>query len=589
MKIGSLQQLLFWGWLCGNVGAAQELERLERRHGDEGTGVVLQHRLRDFSPIATDLENQEEFLSVDPLPDSRIPSRFLRGNESACAAQGNCSACTTHSVWCHWCEHDQACHSRGSPYGCVSGIGCDKKDNGGKDDDDDDDDDDSKSKNNTACAAHTTCTECSLSSYSCHWCGHDNACHAIGSFYGCLTGVDCFSNDRCKRPEPEPIVDPPTDEPTIKSFPLVAILVFSSILACCATMCYCCACGLKGAYDDLAYIAPSDEAVNQIIDDHMMSNDEEDDDAEDDVDPSTPLLADSDPGAAVTTTDASISNPEVSVPEQTGDGDEEDAAVDDDLQPEQAGETDGENQYVQIIDIEEQQQQQREARSVLTGNTTTPRRRGKHVQHMFNICSACYCMTIAIIAGFAYGSIRYFPKPPIYNICNDDVAWKSLFKTMTSMKVEADFQILASVANFNGIDVCVEKNSGGSFRHGNASVGTFDIPPTCIEANSISDILIIAHFSPDRWKSFSIGRDYMSGNLVLEVAAEGTVRVPSLWNFSYHGQFDNIVVHVNRSSDRHFCHCPKWNDEKNSSEISLLEEFSGEIGDNLLAWELPDV
>ena len=45
-----------------------------------------------------------------------------------------------------------------------------------------------------ACASYTDCLSCSNSSMTCHWCSNDNACHTIGSPYGCLTGVNCYSN-----------------------------------------------------------------------------------------------------------------------------------------------------------------------------------------------------------------------------------------------------------------------------------------------------------------------------------------------------------------------------------------------------------
>lgn len=45
-----------------------------------------------------------------------------------------------------------------------------------------------------ACASYQDCLSCSNASMTCHWCSKDNACHTIGSPYGCLTGVNCYSN-----------------------------------------------------------------------------------------------------------------------------------------------------------------------------------------------------------------------------------------------------------------------------------------------------------------------------------------------------------------------------------------------------------
>jgi hypothetical protein len=52
--------------------------------------------------------------------------------------------------------------------------------------------------------------------------------------------------------------------------------------------------------------------------------------------------------------------------------------------------------------------------------------------------------------------VHYFPAKPVYNICNDNVAWKSLIDSMASMKVSADFEILASVNNPNHFDVALD-------------------------------------------------------------------------------------------------------------------------------------
>lgn len=56
-----------------------------------------------------------------------------------------------------------------------------------------------------ACASYHNCLSCSNSSMTCHWCAADNACHTIGSPYGCLYGVNCYGNEACVRTEPQPM------------------------------------------------------------------------------------------------------------------------------------------------------------------------------------------------------------------------------------------------------------------------------------------------------------------------------------------------------------------------------------------------
>lgn len=106
----------------------------------------------------------------------------------SCSQLSTCQNCTN-TYTCHWCEKSQSCHARGSIHGCAWGNKCK-------------DPNPPKKKNNT-CAAQTTCSDCAKHSHFCHWCEHDNACHSVGSRFGCAIGVDCYSNDRCRRTEPE--------------------------------------------------------------------------------------------------------------------------------------------------------------------------------------------------------------------------------------------------------------------------------------------------------------------------------------------------------------------------------------------------
>ena len=92
--------------------------------------------------------------------------------DSSCFSIKDCGDCTK-TYTCHWCNHDDACHAKGSVHGCSWGGTCQAPEPKG-------------------CAAHTTCSECALSGHTCHWCAFDNACHAVGSPHGCASGVSSF-------------------------------------------------------------------------------------------------------------------------------------------------------------------------------------------------------------------------------------------------------------------------------------------------------------------------------------------------------------------------------------------------------------
>jgi hypothetical protein len=94
---------------------------------------------------------------------------------------------------------------------------------------------------------------------------------------------------------------------------------------------------------------------------------------------------------------------------------------------------------------------------VLPRRARLPVTRSRHMQRLFHLCTACYVVQIALIGGFVYGAIRYFPKIPTYSVCNDAVAWKSIIDSLTSLKPSADFEILGSISNPQPLDSLVTK------------------------------------------------------------------------------------------------------------------------------------
>lgn len=459
-------------------------------------------------------------LASDATPGLRSLSSLeaTKWNE-ACEAHETCDECTTTSTWCHWCDFDNACHSKGSIYGCRVGSTC-----GAPSDDD-------RNKTDDGCSAHKTCRDCALSSHTCHWCAHDNACHVVGSVYGCAVGVDCYSNERCRRMESEPITDFTFYE--MGPIPMMVTLMLASTMICCATICYGVAGCLRGAYDDLIDAAATPDA---------------------DADLEEPLLL------AHESDDFAQETPEAAR------GADEDAAADDLAGGVEDGSDDGdgeENAEVQDEVVEETPLVTPMASTRPSAAPSRSRRlqsrRSKHMNCLFAACSLCYYLTVGGVIAICYASFRYFPKRPAYNICNDAVAWNSIIDSLASLNPGADFQLLASVANPNHFDVALDMG-GGSFRHNGVEIGQYTIPPVTADAMSITDVMVIAHLSADKWDALSLTAEYYRGKLVLNVDAAATIRVPFLFDYSFEAELKNLVVHVNEMSDRHLCSCPTWSD-----------------------------
>lgn len=374
-------------------------------------------------------------VEVSPLPEAsdlewpwsgKKDDKNKTLEDHTCRGHANCTTCAENS-WCHWCSHGQSCHARGSVYGCAYGASCDR--------------DDDHHKNETdpsGCTAHGTCGECALASHFCHWCAHDNACHDVGSRYGCVTGVDCYSNDRCKRTEPEPITD--TVFTQIGPLPLLVLAILCALLFCCASTCFCVASGVKGAYDDLAGLAGDQGRMREPLLEQPRQQ------SRITQVPVVPV----DTAAAVD--DAADADVDVDSEQVVGDD-----TANDSVHMVLSEEGNNADDYVRVADDEEGANVGTEENApLLVVPQQRTARRPRHMQRLYNTCTACYIVTVTVIAVLFVGTVRYFPSKPTYSICNDNVAWKSLIDSMASMKVSADFEILASVNNPNHFDVALD-------------------------------------------------------------------------------------------------------------------------------------
>jgi len=442
----------------------------------------------------------------------------------------------------------------GSVYGCTWGSSCQPKPPPVPPQDHND---------TSGCHLAETCSECATKSHLCHWCGHDNRCHVVGSVYGCVTGVDCYSNDRCMRRSPEPIDHLVFTK--ISAVPLFVIVSISLSIFLCSSFCCCLAGGIKGAYDDLADLAadatpippallpraaaPSAvaAAAATVVPATQNSNSNQDELGEgrqhgETTSPGTGSDPDENDEVHLNETSALVNSSQDSDRPMNGD------------------------EYVRLVEGSDDEDDEY-YRSRHRNNPPV------HMKRMYNACVGCYLVTVVVTGFFCFTAIRMFPKIPEYNICNDALAWKSVIDSITSMKVTTDIEILASVSNPNHFAVALDMGRG-SFTHNQAFVGTFDIPPVTIEAMSVTDFLIIAHISPQTWDALSLTEDYYQGKLVLDVDAQAEIRIPAFRDYTYAANLKDIIVHVNQLSDRHLCACPTWSDTKNGTVAVATGEIS---------------
>lgn len=509
------------------------------------------------STVNVDCHDHSDELSSRSL--LQWPWSKNKTSDNQCSSYQNCTACSEVSRSCHWCPKDDECHAIGSWYGCAIGSSCIIPSNDTVD---------------NSCHSHKNCAECSISSSLCHYCAFDDQCHAIGSLYGCSHGVNCYSNDRCRREDPEHIHLGIFDD--IGLIPLVFIISAAVSVLCCSSMLFAGASALKGAYDEIIQyrIPPPEAFANHVSQSQQLQLD--------------PILEEQQvdtvhiEGAG----DCNIGNhdSEIEAPLDEGDNKDRDNEAEEQL-VESHDILATEHSVVEATHLEEHDTEEEhllmEPLLPVTAHpdpsrlpTRNRNRGGGYIRCLMGTCRVWYLFTVIGAICFVASSILLFPKVPEVNVCSDEFAWKSIIDGLTSLKVEASFQILASVQNQNRLDIALE-GIAGQFKHDGQEVGTFEIERTIVAASSISDVMVTCTVVPDHWEALGLIADYYKDKLEFLVDINGSVKIKGI-GFSIPIKLTNILVKANKTvkrEDRHLCACPQWKDSyPTASPVLSFEE-----------------
>lgn len=192
----------------------------------------------------------------------------------------------------------------------------------------------------------------------------------------------------------------------------------------------------------------------------------------------------------------------------------------------------------------------------------------RHMKALYKMCSILYYVTIALVVVLVGLAIYFYPKPPVYNVCSDAVAYKKIIENMVAMKLGVGFEILISLSNPNHVTAALDVGKG-SFRFDGKHVGTYEIPPSSVKGMSVTDLMLIAKVTPDKMQALQMAEAYYRGKLVLEADFTAKLRVPALMDVTYNLDMKDITVYVNELGDRSLCHCPSW-DEPNKTSAPVL-------------------
>ena len=192
-------------------------------------------------------------------------------------------------------------------------------------------------------------------------------------------------------------------------------------------------------------------------------------------------------------------------------------------------------------------------------SATKPKKKKSSMRQMYGMCQLIYLLTVILtIITFILG-MSYAPRQPQYNVCTNQLGWKSIIEGMASLKVSASFDLLISIYNPNKVEVDLQ-NGGGQFHYDGEYIGSFEIPQGRIAEEAISDIIVKVTFTPDKWQALSLTAEYYRGTLRLLMGGHAHVSVPALSDYAFEAKFDDVIINPTDPTlaDTQLCACPGW-------------------------------
>ena len=242
-----------------------------------------------------------------------------------------------------------------------------------------------------------------------------------------MNGVDCYSNDRCRREDPEKFKKVAfTQMPTSG---IIVLLLVGAVLCGCLSCCFYIAGGIKGAYDDLASITMAATIPPSVIGPSSMT------------------------GPPETTPENVSSNMESrqeANEESYVSGKDEEAHIE--LSNQNGGSANGEYEslFIDGNDVDD---------SGLSNEDPTPETpllsgqypygdasalsEPTHMGRICRVCTVCYVLSISAVATFIVVCMYMFPVKPVYNVCNDSVV-----RLITVWHLCGGCRILSSFCSF---------------------------------------------------------------------------------------------------------------------------------------------
>ena len=172
-------------------------------------------------------------------------------------------------------------------------------------------------------------------------------------------------------------------------------------------------------------------------------------------------------------------------------------------------------------------------------------------------------LTVSVAAIVAVGAAMFYPLPPSYTICNQAVNWKSTFQGMRQLGVRGDVTLLISFYNPNrltaNIDNALAKFSWGNDYVGRWEL---EKGLTLVSsAGDVVDYQMTIKFEPTLYNAYEMYQAYTyKHNLTLgmDLHISGHLSLGRWVLHSFDSYYMPTQINCNAPSNRKWCKCKSW-------------------------------
>lgn len=170
-------------------------------------------------------------------------------------------------------------------------------------------------------------------------------------------------------------------------------------------------------------------------------------------------------------------------------------------------------------------------------------------------------VTVLTIVGV--GACVFYPLPPEYTICNQQMNWNSVFQGMRQLGVRGDVTLLVSFDNPNRLAAHIE-TARSTFTWGNDYVGKWELETDLDLVASEGDVVdyqMTIQFEPSLYDAYYMYNAYTYKHnltLAMDLHISGYLSWGGWRLHSFDSYYMPTEIKCNSPSDRKLCKCKSW-------------------------------